>query len=183
MSQPAAHTVRPVSRLGALLTLVPLTAWMGLGWVLLKGPDGIIAGAAAFLAYRVIVVRLWLCADHRRGVKATRGGAFEAGIAHFRRSEQAWARRPLLDRNRAILLGSAAPWGFHTMALYNMAFCLSQLGRGAEAQAVLGALLAEDPGNTLASSLAAVLDAGAASRGADTDPVDTHNSTGSAPPM
>lgn len=103
--------------------------------------EGALAGGFAFLIYKVVVVGMILCREHRLGISLTRDGRFADALAAFVRSEAAWRRRAWLDRRRGWLLGSASRWPFRARALYNQGYCLSRLGRDAEAAAVLDELL------------------------------------------
>ena len=159
----AAHssTVRPASRLGSVLTLVPLTLVIAALWLAGLGSGGaVLVGSALYLLYRYVVVRRVLLRDHRRGVIELRAGRFEAGLEAFVRSEQVWAKRPRLDRYRALLLGSAAAHGFHLLARYNQAYALSRLGEGEEAIARLDEVLERAPDMLVARELRDVLLAG-----------------------
>ena len=160
MAQPKSYTISPISGLGTIVSLVPLAALIGVLWLLLSEPvTAAWAGAASFLAYRLFIVRMVICRDHRRGIQLCRAGQFAEAITAFRLSEAFFARHPALDRFRALLLASSGPYAFQTLARYNQAYCLSRLKRGPEALAILDELLAEDPRNTLAQTLKEVLTA------------------------
>ncbi len=157
-----ATIVRP-TRLGPmLLAFVPLAAAIALPWAagVHLYPTATLLGVFGFLAYRVFVVRLGLCREHRRGIVAMRRGRFADGLTAFEASERTWRGRPFLDRYRALLLGSATPHRFAVLALYNQAYALSRLGRGEEAMSRIEAVLAEDPSMLIARELRDVLLAG-----------------------
>lgn len=103
--------------------------------------EGALAGAFMFLIYKIVVVGMVLCREHRLGINLTRDGQFSDALAAFQRSEAAWQRWGWLDRRRGWLLGSPSRWPFHARALYNQGYCLSRLGRDAEAVSVLDVLL------------------------------------------
>jgi len=155
---------RPIRWSGALLTFAPFSAFVAIPWAagLSLWPTALMVGAWGFVLYRIFVVRFGLCRDHRRGVIALKRGKFHDGLAAFERSEAKWAARPTLDRFRAVLLGSATPWRFHTLARYNRAYALSRLGRGEDSLELLNAVLDEDPTMTMAAELRDVLLAGSA---------------------
>lgn len=155
---------RPIRWPNAFATLVPLSLFVAVPWAagMSLWPSALMGGAWGFVLFRVFVVRLGLCRDHRRGVLALRRGRFEEGIAAFERSEAKWAARPTLDRFRAVLLGSATPWRFHTLARYNRAYALSRLGRGEASLELLNTVLREDPTMSMAAELRDVLLAGSA---------------------
>ncbi len=155
-----ASTVRPAKLTGILLALVPATVVVAgasaiFGWNL-----GSLIGLAVFVAYRLMIVRRIVCADHRRGVVLSRRGKFDEAIAAFKRSQAFWARHGTLDRFRAPLLGSAVTYPFHVLAQYNQAYCLSRMGQGDAARVVLSDVLAQCPNMLPARELSDVLDAG-----------------------
>jgi hypothetical protein len=158
MGEPASYTVRPVSGAGALLSVVPVAAFCSAGFALGGGERGLLLGAAAFLGFRLFVVRRMVLRDHARGVRLTRDGAFEAALSMFARSEAVWAERPRLDRHRALLLGSSVRYPFHALAIFNQAYCLGRLGRRSEALSALDRMDALLPGSALSRSLRDLLD-------------------------
>lgn len=160
MTEPASFTLRPSSLVGNLGTLLPLALFCALGWLLLPRPYGVGMGALLFLAFRFVVVRRGLCADHARGIRLTRQGAFEEAAEAFTRSEAVWVRRPWLDRHRSWVLGSAGRYSFLLLARYNRAYCLARAGRHAEAREQLTSLQAAHPDNTLVRTLSDVLGPG-----------------------
>ena len=162
---PRASTVRPVSCLGAIVSLGALAIAAALASLLLGPGRGLIVGAVVFLAYRIIIVRRVLTREHTRGIALTRRGEFAAAIEHFRASERYFERVDWLDRWRWLLLGSATPYRFRDLARHNRAYCLARLGRGADALELLDTLLAESPSMLIAHELRELLRAGAASRG------------------
>lgn len=147
-----------------LLALVPYAALVSAARLagLSFYPGAVLVATLVFLVYRLFVVRLGLCRDHRRGVLLIRRGKFAEGLAAFEKSERVWERRPTLDRFRAVLLGSATPHRFAILARYNQAYALSRLGRGEECLEKLEATLADDPSMLQARELRDVLLAGSA---------------------
>lgn len=116
--------------------------------VLLSGGyviHGAAAGLVAFLVYRVVVVRMVLCRDHRRGIGLSMDGEYAAALAAFSQSEAAWTRRAWLDQRRGWLMGITSQWPFLALALYNQGYCLARLGRTPEAVAMLDEALARYP--------------------------------------
>ncbi|MEZ4338121.1 MAG: tetratricopeptide repeat protein [Sandaracinaceae bacterium] len=153
--------VRPMSALGALVTMIPLG--LTVGAFALSGLDlrhAMMAGAGTYLLYRWVVVRRVILAEHRRGILAMRAGRFEEGLEAFRASERWFERHPTLDRFRALLLGSASRHPFRILARYNQGYALSRLGRGEEALERLEEVLREHPDMAMASELRDVLLAG-----------------------
>ena len=181
MPPESVSTIRPASALGTFISLGMLGVFSGVGALLAPRAEiGILGGAALFLVYRLIV-REWLCRDHRRGMRLTQGGNFREGLIAFQRSEAFWRRHPTLDRYRWALLASAGPYSFHALARYNQAYCLSRLNRVTEAYKVLEAVLVEapdmGPAVELRDSLAKVVhtaaEPGADRTWADSDPAES----------
>jgi tetratricopeptide (TPR) repeat protein len=155
----------------------PTTAWgsiqstlLGLAFCLVTATlvgeliSGLTLGAVVFLLYRVLVVRMLVCRDHRRGVRQTQAGHFADAIGSFQASARFWDRWGWLDRSRGILLGSTVAYPFGQLARYNEAYCLSRLGRGEEAITALNRLLQRAPDMHIAKELLEVLEAGASTR-------------------
>lgn len=155
-------TLRPLSLVGSLLSLVPLALPIAALWIAGQRYEvSLLAGAGVFLAYRIFVVRLVFMRDHHAGIVAMQAGRFADGLTAFERSEATWKGRRSLDRFRAVLLGNASPYEVLTLARYNQAYALSRLGRGDEALSRLDALLADEPDMHLAAQLRDILVAGA----------------------
>lgn len=135
---------RPTSSVGSALSLLALGLWV-VAAMLLTGrlTLGIMVGALAFLGWRMGVVRLGLNAAHRRGMALSRAGRDAEALAAFEQSERFWRAHPLLDGQRALLLGSASRYPFAIQALYNQCCSLVQLGRADEARRRLARLLDE----------------------------------------
>jgi hypothetical protein len=154
--------VRPTRFWPAVLAMVPYAALVaalsatGMSFY----PSALLFGTLLFLLYRLIVVRRVVCRDHRRGVVLLKRGRFEEGLAAFERSEAVWRARPVLDRYRALILGSATPYRFEILARYNQAYALSRLGRGNECLDRLASVLEDDPSMMQAKELRDVLLAG-----------------------
>lgn len=132
-----------------LLALMVLVAGTVLGELF----SGIIAGCAAFVAWRFGVVRGVLLHHLRTGTKAAREGRYADALKSYALSAQAWERRRWLDAGRGVVLGSAARWPFRALSRYNEAWCLARLGHLQEAQVVLEALLRDQPRMVVAQEL------------------------------
>lgn len=157
-----ASVIKPTGTAGVLLALVP-PALTTIAAIAIWGSDrGLPVGVLAYVFYRLVIVRRLVCRDHRAGVAFTRRGKFEEAIAAFRRSEDFWGKHPTLDRFRALVLGSPTSHTFYVFALYNQAYCLSRLGRGDEAQALVERVLSKHPDMVPARELRDVMAAGRA---------------------
>ena len=153
----AVPTERPTSILGALISLGTLFVFCMAGALVAHRPEvGVLAGAALFLVYR-LVVREGLCRDHRQGIRLTRSGDFRGGLEAFKRSETFWGGHQTLDRYRWVVLGSSGPYRFLTLARYNQAYCLSRLNRVPDAARLVEKVLQECPQMSAAVELKAAL--------------------------
>ncbi len=151
-------TERPTSVLGSVVSLGTLLLFCAVGAMLAPRAEiGILGGAAVFMIYR-LAVRELLCRDHRQGVRLSRSGDFRGGLAAFQKSETLWARHPVLDRYRWLLLGSSGPYPFATLARYNQAYCLSRMNRVTEAMKIVQRVLQDDPKMGPALELKAMLE-------------------------
>lgn len=159
---PQATVVPSVRWYALLLAFVPLLAFIAVGYAVFGQDDGLIVAIVAYAGYRFFIVRRIVCRDHRNGIVLTRHGQFADAIAAFQRSEASWERHPTLDRYRALVLGSPTSHSFRLFAKYNQAYCLSRLGRGAEARDLVDRVLAEAPDMLPARELRDVLNAGSA---------------------
>lgn len=144
--------VRKVRWTGALPQFLALAAGLGLGATLSGSQTwGMLAGSAAYLAYS-LGSRGLLARHHRRGIRLSRSGQFEAAICEYQRSYEFFTRHGWLDRFRCVFLMSASAMSYCEMALLNQAFCLSQIGRGAESKATYERALAEFPDSGMAGA-------------------------------
>lgn len=142
--------VRQVSWIGAVPQLIALVLAVFIGKFLF--PDyGFLFGASVYLVYsfgsRLLIVR-----DHRSGIDLVKKGEYAAAIPRFEESLRFLDRHPWIDNARSIVLMSASKSSFREMALANIGFCYSQLGRGAEAKAAYEKCLARFPDSGLATA-------------------------------
>ena len=96
------------------------------------------------------VLRYTITLQHRRGVRLMKAQRFEDALPHFEISAEYFGRNRWVDQLRAFTLLSAARMSYREMALCNIAFGLSQLGRGVEAKEAYERVLREYPDNSLA---------------------------------
>ncbi|HJT30655.1 MAG TPA: tetratricopeptide repeat protein [Pirellulales bacterium] len=135
--------------------MIPQLAALGLamavGAHLTPTSNGVMLGAAAYLAYS-IGSRMLIARDHRRGVRLYRQQQFAAAIQAFEDSYQFFARNPWIDRFRSLVMMSPSAMSYREMALCNIAFCYSQLGNGENAQTYYRRALDEFPNSGLAAA-------------------------------
>lgn len=138
---------RPTTLRGTLLAMVPPAAFALVGWLLWGGLlDGAFLGVMAWFALRFLLVRMVLARPQNRGTALARAGDYARALESFRDSEALWARLPVLDRFRAVLLGTTTRWSYRALAVYNQALCQAQLGRPGEALETLRRLEQLSPG-------------------------------------
>lgn len=108
-------------------------------------------GAAIYLLYSY-ASRWLLLKSHKRGVKLTFNGEYEAAIAHHEASLRFFERYPWIDRFRAVVLMTPSAFSFTEMALMNIAYCYGQLGDIQAAKAFYQQTLNQFPDNQVAAA-------------------------------
>lgn len=144
----------PVVRQVALVSLVPQLLLMGLliyGCYLFGLEDPFTRGTLIYLILSFIL-RLGVPKAHRQGMKLIKQQKFAEAIPCFESSVAFFARHPWVDKYRFLTLLSSSKMSHREMALCNIAFCYSQLGKGAKAQQYYETILAEYPENGLAQA-------------------------------
>jgi tetratricopeptide (TPR) repeat protein len=106
-------------------------------------------GALIYLIYS-FGSRALLTRDFRRGFRLMRRERYTDAVAAFEKSADFFTRYRWLDRFRAPLLLTSTYYGFREMSLTNIAFCYSQLGDIAQAEAAYKRVLQDYPNNGLA---------------------------------
>lgn len=124
---------------------------MAIGAYLTPRSNGMVLGAAAYLAYSV-GSRMMIARDHRRGMQLYRQQQYAAAIQAYDESYQFFVRNSWLDRFRAVTMMSPSAISYREMALCNIAFCYSQLGNGEKAEAYYRRALDEFPNSGLAAA-------------------------------
>ena len=152
--------VKQISWLGALPQLVALGLAMLAGFLIVRNSNGTFFGAAVYLGYS-FGSRMLIARDHRRGMQLVRGLEFEAAIPEFENSYKFFAKNSWIDRFRSVVLMSASAMSYREMALCNIAFCYSQLGKGIEAVEYYQRALKEFPNSGLAQSALRMIESGA----------------------
>ena len=89
---------------------------------------------------------------HRKGIRLYRKQQFESAIAEFEKSREYFSRHLIVDKLRCLTLLSLSKYTYREMALVNIAFCKTQIGKGAEAIELYREILDEFPNNHLAQS-------------------------------
>lgn len=145
--------VREMAWIAVLPQLAILALFVGTATAVRGAYDGraVMLGAGAYLALS-FVLRRALASQHRIGVRLMKTLRFEEALPFFEKSADYFGRHPVVDKFRSITLLSASRMSYREMALCNIAFGLSQLGRGAEARAAYERVIREYPDNALASA-------------------------------
>jgi tetratricopeptide (TPR) repeat protein len=124
---------------------------MAIGAYVAPRSNGVILGAAVYLAYS-IGSRMMIARDHRRGMRLYRQQQFVAAIQAYEDSYEFFARNEWIDRCRALVMMSASAASYREMALCNIAFFYSQLGNGEKAESYYRRALDEFPNSGLAAA-------------------------------
>jgi tetratricopeptide (TPR) repeat protein len=145
--------VREVAWFAVLPQLAVIFACMALVAAARGGYDDRVPlfGAGGYCALS-LVLRYTISREHRIGVRLMRAQRFEDALPHFEKSAAFFGRHPRVDRFRAFTLLSASRMSYREMALCNIAFGLSQMGRGSDARAAYDRVLREYPDNSLANA-------------------------------
>lgn len=98
----------------------------------------------AYLAYS-IGSRILIPRHHRRGMRALKRGDFDTAISQMDASYAFFQRHAWIDRFRWLTMLSPSAMSYREMALLNIAFFQTQLGRRDEAKAAYQRVVAEFP--------------------------------------
>jgi tetratricopeptide (TPR) repeat protein len=96
--------------------------------------------------------RVLIASDHRKGMKLVKQEKFDEAIPHFQRSVDFFTRHAWIDKWRFLVLLSSSKMCYREMALCNIAFCLTQTGKGSEAKKMYEDILKEYPQNIIATT-------------------------------
>lgn len=119
----------------------------------------VLVAAASYMVF-CRIMRLLFTSHHRAALREYRKQQFSDAIAHNARSYEFFVAHPWLDRWRFLLLGTASPNRYSTIALVNQAYCESMRGDRAAARTLFEKALHESPGCTNAQFGLQMLDAG-----------------------
>ncbi|MDH4229738.1 MAG: hypothetical protein OEW11_08360 [Nitrospirota bacterium] len=98
----------------------------------------------------MLLSRELLTRDHRLGIRLVRKKRFAEAIPRFEAAHAFMERHPWIDRWRSVVLLSNSGMSYREMALLNVAFCYSQIGRTPEAVGIYERVHREFPDNGLA---------------------------------
>lgn len=118
--------------------------WMGFESYLFLGP-------LTYLTISQLVSR-GVPSDHRKGMQNVRAEAFEEAIPYFESSHAYFSKNTWIDDYRFITMLSHSKMSYREMALVNIAFCHTQIGRTQEAKEMYEDILVAYPDNTIAKT-------------------------------
>ena len=123
-------------------------------WIFSLYTDDTFTFIYGLISYWLIIysLRNLVAKDHRRGIALLRKNNFEQAISYFQKSVNYFERNPWIDKYRYLTLLSASRMTYREMGICNIAFSLSQSGRGAEAKETYNEVLKQYPGNGLATA-------------------------------
>lgn len=96
------------------------------------------------------ILRQSISKYHRKGIKLVLKEEFEKAIPYFEKSVLFFEKRKWIDRYRLFILLSSSQISYLEMGLYNIGFCYSQIGRGAEAKLYFKKTLSLFPQSSIA---------------------------------
>ena len=90
----------------------------------------------AFISFCAIVVvlRMAIPSNHRKGVSYLKKKDFERAFREFERSFAFFSRHRWIDKYRFVVLLSSSKTSYTEMALLNLGFCSAQVGKTAQAK-------------------------------------------------
>jgi tetratricopeptide (TPR) repeat protein len=97
-------------------------------------------------------LRYFVPKSHREGIKLTKKYEFENAIPKFEDSFNFFTKNNYIDKFRFITLLSSSKMSYKEMALCNIAFCYSQIGKGEKAKEYYKKTLVEFPNNGIAKA-------------------------------
>jgi hypothetical protein len=97
--------------------------------------------------YLKVVIPKW----HRKGLYYIRKGELEGASFAFKKSYSFFSKHIWVDKYRAFTLLSISGYSYREMALMNMIFCYSQLGKTKDAKDIQKLLSKEFPENPYGS--------------------------------
>jgi tetratricopeptide (TPR) repeat protein len=95
----------------------------------------------------LILLRNLVAKAHRKGVALMKRNDFGQAIVYFQKSVDYFDENPWVDKYRYITLLSASRMTYREMGLCNIAFSLTQLGRGNEAKEIYSEIIEQYPEN------------------------------------
>lgn len=125
-------------------------------FVQLQVPNPPIIGAIVYWTCS-LGLRYFVPKSHREGMKFTKQQEYEKAIDSFKNSYEFFTKYRWVDNNRYLTLLSSSRMCYREMALCNIAFCYSQIGKGTKAIEYYSLVLEEFPENGLAISGLAIL--------------------------
>ena len=117
----------------------------------------ILAGAVIIVLYYYLM-RNTINLDFARGIRQIKAGRYKAAIDSFKKSVAQYEKYPFLDKWRFIIFLSSSRYGFHEMALTNLAFAYIKSGELSSAKKCYEECLRINPDNQTAKNISSLID-------------------------
>ncbi|QWX85407.1 hypothetical protein H0I23_07130 [Cellulophaga sp. HaHaR_3_176] len=120
-------------------------------WHQIRPEETFLFGAITYLLLSFSLRNL-IPRDHRKGIKNNNFEKFEEAISDFEKSYIFFKKYEWIDKYRFITLLSSSKMSYREMALANIGFCYSQIGKGIKSKEYYERTLKEFPESGLAKS-------------------------------
>ena len=144
----------PIVRQSNWFSVIPHLIIMGIIifiWFQFNPQNAFLFGAITYLLISFSMRNL-IPSDHRNGIKKNKLGKFEEAILDFEKSYEFFKKYEWIDKYRFIVLLSSSNFSYREMALANIGFCYSQIGKGRKSKEYYQRTLDEFPESVLAKS-------------------------------
>ncbi len=148
--------IRQISWTRAIPALLIIAVAASVGF-LIDPRNGVLWGIIACFLYS-LASREIIAHAHRAGIRLTKQKRFAEAIPKFQESLAFFERHPWIDRFRSVILLSSSAASYREMALTNIAFCYTQIGKGEEGRRYYQKCLERFPDSGLAIAALRMLD-------------------------
>ena len=151
----------PKIRQANWVSIIPHLIIMGIIifiWSLINPERAILFGAITYLLISFSLRKL-IPKDHRNGIKKINSEEFKGAIIDFEKSYEFFKKYEWVDKYRFITLLSSSKISYREMALANIGFSYSQIGKGLNSKEYYERTLKEFPESELAKSALKMINA------------------------
>ena len=151
----------PKIRQANWVSIIPHLIIMGIIifiWSLINPERAILFGAITYLLISFSLRKL-IPKDHRNGIKKINSEEFKGAIIDFEKSYEFFKKYEWVDKYRFITLLSSSKISYREMALANIGFSYSQIGKGLNSNEYYERTLREFPESRLAKSALKMINA------------------------
>ena len=141
-------TVRQTSWISVIPHFIIMFLIVGI-FYFLNISDFVMKGLLTYLSLS-FALKYFVPKSHREGMKLTKLNQYEDAITKYENSYNFFTKNLWIDKYRFITLLSASKNSYREMALCNIAFCYSQIGKGHIATEYYRKTLNEFPENGMA---------------------------------